>query len=97
MDIKAEVEKIIGQVTKDGDIKEKFAKDPAGTVKGLVGDNVDKETLNKIVEMVKAAIAKGDLDLGAITGKIKEVIGGAAIGSLLGGAKKDDAPKEEGK
>ena len=48
MDIKAEIEKIIAQVTKDGDLKEKFMKDPAGAVKGIVGE-VDKDTLEKIM------------------------------------------------
>lgn len=86
MDIKAEVEKIIAQITKDGNLKEKFMKDPAGAVKGIVGD-VDKDTLNKIIEAVKAAVAKEGVS--GIGDKIKDVVGG-----LLGG-KKDDAKKED--
>ena len=88
MDIKAEIEKIIAQVTKDGDLKEKFMKDPAGAVKGIVGE-VDKDTLDKIIEAVKAAIGKEGVN--GIGEKIKEAIGG-----LLGG-KKDDEKKEEKK
>ncbi|MBQ5340285.1 MAG: hypothetical protein J6Z40_14125 [Oscillospiraceae bacterium] len=86
MDIKAEVEKIIAQITKDGNLKEKFMKDPAGAVKGIVGD-VDKDTLNKIIEAVKAAVAKEGVS--GIGDKLKDVVGG-----LLGG-KKDDAKKED--
>ena len=86
MDIKAEVEKIIAQITKDGNLKEKFMKDPAGAVKGIVGD-VDKDTLNKIIEAVKAAVAKEGVS--GIGDKLKDVVGG-----LLGG-KKDDEKKED--
>ncbi|MBR5362627.1 MAG: hypothetical protein IK134_04820 [Oscillospiraceae bacterium] len=86
MDIKAEVEKIIAQITKDGNLKEKFMKDPAGAVKGIVGE-VDKDTLNKIIEAVKAAVAKEGVS--GIGDKLKDVVGG-----LLGG-KKDDAKKED--
>lgn len=86
MDIKAEVEKIIAQITKDGSLKEKFMKDPAGAVKGIVGE-VDKDTLNKIIEAVKAAVAKEGVS--GIGDKLKDVVGG-----LLGG-KKDDAKKED--
>lgn len=81
MDIKAEIEKIIAQITKDGDLKEKFMKDPAGAVKGVVGD-VDKDTLDKIIEAVKAAIGKEGVS--GIGDKIKDAIGG-----LLGGKKEE--------
>lgn len=86
MDIKAEVEKIIAQITKDGSLKEKFMKDPAGAVKGIVGE-VDKDTLNKIIEAVKAAVAKEGVS--GIGDKLKDVVGG------LLGSKKDDAKKED--
>ena len=86
MDIKAEIEKIIAQITKDSNLKEKFMKDPAGAVKGIVGD-VDKDTLNKIIEAVKAAVAKEGVS--GIGDKLKDVVGG-----LLGG-KKDDEKKDE--
>ena len=88
MDVKAEIEKIIAKVSKDGDLKEKFTKDPSGTVKSLVGDKVDKDTLEKIVASVKAMIGKGNL--GEIGGKLQ-----GALGGLLGG--KDDAKKDDGK
>ena len=77
MDIKAEVEKIVAKATKDGDFKDKLMKDPAGTIKGLVGDKVDKETMDKIVETVKGAIGKGSI------AEIGDTVKGA-LGGLLG-------------
>ena len=86
MDIKAEIEKIIEKIKGDGDLKEKFTNDPAGTVRGLVGDAADNDTVQKIVEAVKAALASGKL--GAIGEKISGVIGG-----LFG--KKEDGDDEK--
>ena len=82
MDIKAEIEKIIAQVTKDGDLKDKFMKDPAGAVKGLVGE-VDKDSLEEIIDAVKAAIG-GKEGVSGLGDKIKDALGG-----ILGG-KKDE-------
>lgn len=77
MDIKAEIEKVVSKVMKDGNIKEKFAKDPTGTVKEIVGDKVDGDTVKQIAETAKGLIGKGDLG---------EKISGA-LGGLLGGKK----------
>ena len=81
MDIKAEIEKIVGKITKDDALKDKFTKDPEGTVRGLVGDKADNDTVKKIVEAIKKALGSGAL------GKITEKIGG-----LFG--KKDDDKKD---
>ena len=86
MDIKAEVEKIIAQITKDGSLKEKFMKDPAATVRGLVGNQADDDTIKKIIDMVKDAIGKGGLS--GIGDKISDVLGG-----IFG--KKDDDKEEK--
>lgn len=83
MDIKAEIEKLVAKVTGDEEIKAKFSQDPVGTVRGFVGDKVDSDTVQKIVEAVKAAIASGKL--GSL---------GDKIGSLLGIKKDDDAAAE---
>lgn len=86
MDFKAEIEKIIDKVKNDDKLKENFTKDPAGTVKSLVGDKVDDDTIKKIIDTVKGALAGGAL--GSIGDKISDAIGG-----LLGG-KKDDKKDE---
>lgn len=98
MDIKAKIEEVVSKITKDGDLKEKFSKDPAGTVKGIVGDKVDKDTLDKIISAVKEMLGK--VDLGSIGEKISSALGGKlpdAVSGLLGGKKDDDKKEEEKK
>ena len=88
MDIKAEIQKIIDKVKNDSSFKDKFMKDPAGTVKGVVGDKADNDTIQKIVDMIKIAIGNADFDLSKIDlGDIGDKISGA-LGGLFG--KKDD-------
>ncbi len=82
MDIKAQIEEIIEKVKSDNSIQEKFKSDPEGTIKGLVGDAADNDTVSKIIEAVKDAIGGGGLE--GIKDKISDVIGG-----IFG--KKDDA------
>jgi len=88
MDIKAEVEKIIKKITGDKDLTDKFKKDPEGTVRGLVGDKADNETVKKLIDAVKKALSSGPLS------GISEKITGA-LGGIFG--KKDDDKKEEKK
>lgn len=73
MDIKAQIESIITKVTGDEQVKEKFNNDPVGTVRGFVGDAADNETVKKIVEAVKAALASGKL--GALGEKVADMLG----------------------
>ncbi len=94
MDIKAEIEKVVAKIAGDGDLKEKFSKDPTGTVKSIVGDKVDKETLDKIIATAKTMIGK--VDLGGIGEKISSALGGKlpdAVTGLFGG-KKDEEEKK---
>lgn len=91
MDIMAEAQKTISQISKDDKIGEKFKKDPVGTVKGIVGDKVDKETMDKIIAAVKSAVAK-EGGISGIADKLQGIVGDklpGGIGDLLGG-KKDD-------
>lgn len=74
MDVKAEIEKLVGTITKDNALKDKFLKDPVATVKGLLGDKVPTDAIDKIVAGVKAKIAgdklKGAADsIGKLFGK----------------------------
>ena len=64
-------------------------KDPAATVRGIVGDQADDDTIKKIIEMVKDAIGKN----GGLSGIGEKITG--VLGSILG--KKDDDAKEEKK
>ena len=55
MDIKEKVGELAAKITGDETMKEKFSKDPMGTVKELVG-NIPPEQLSAITEGVKAKI-----------------------------------------
>ena len=55
MDIKAKIGDLAAKITGDAAMKEKFEKDPAGTVKGLV-DNIPPEQQQAIIEGIKAKI-----------------------------------------
>lgn len=77
MDIKAKIDEIVAKVKGDDAIKNKFLSDPMGTAKSLVGENVDNDTLNQIIDGVKPALASGGIS------EIKDKITGA-IGGLFG-------------
>lgn len=70
MDIKAEIEKVISSITKDGDLKEKFTKDPKGTVEGLLG-KLPEGTVEGIVAGVQAKLD------GAKEGSVADKLGDA--------------------
>lgn len=69
MDIKAKVEELVSKIGGDSALTSKFKKDPAGTVKSLVGDKLPDGALEKIVEGVKAKLNLGSA--GGILDKIK--------------------------
>ena len=61
MDIKEQIEKAVASITKDNDLMEKFKKDPAGALKGILGDKLPDGALDKIVAGVKAKISADKL------------------------------------
>ncbi len=67
MDIKEQFEKLVGSITKDNGLKDKFLKDPVATVKELVGDKVPADATDNIVTGVKAKLT-GDQLKGAVDG-----------------------------
>ncbi len=72
MDIKAKIGELAAKISGDESMKEKFEKDPAGTVKALAG-NIPPEQIQPIVDGIKTKIS---LDkLGGI---------GSGIGGLFG-------------
>ena len=70
MDIKAKIGELAAKITGDEAMKEKFEKDPAGTVKELVG-NIPPEQQQAIIEGVKSKISLDKLggSLGGLFGK----------------------------
>ncbi len=72
MDIKEKIGEIAAKVTGDEKMKEKFSKDPAGTVKELIG-NIPEDQQKAIIEGVKTKINLDKLgglgNLGGMFGK----------------------------
>ncbi len=61
MDIKEKIEAIVAKIKGDKDLLSKFKKNPAEIVKGLVGEEVPADVLEKIVSGVKGRLAAGKL------------------------------------
>ena len=73
MDVKAQIEQLVGSISKDSNLKDQFLKDPAGTVKEKFGDKIPADAVDAIVTGVKAKIS-GD--------KLKDAASG--LGKLFG-------------
>ena len=74
MDIKAVVEKAVASITGDNTKVEAFKKDPAGTVKSVLGAAASNEVVSQVVNAVKAKLAGGSLSgiadkIGGLFGK----------------------------
>ena len=61
MDIKEKIEAIVAKIKGDKDLLSKFKKNPTEIVKGLVGEEVPADVLEKIVSDVKGRLAAGKL------------------------------------
>lgn len=60
MDIKEKIEEIIAKLKGDKNLTKDFKKDPAKTVKGLLGNiDLDEDQIKSIIEAVKAKIGAG--------------------------------------
>ncbi|MGI6160461.1 MAG: hypothetical protein ACOYJD_00315 [Christensenellales bacterium] len=73
MDIKKKIEEIASSVKNDGNLLEKFKKDPAGTIKNLLGVPLPDDQLNALVSGVKAKITAGGVS--DALGKAKGLFG----------------------
>ena len=70
MDIKAKITELVDKLKADSNLAAKFQKDPAATVKSLIGVDLPTDQLEKIVDGVKAKLSVDKL--------------GGALGGLLG-------------
>jgi uncharacterized protein YpuA (DUF1002 family) len=71
MDIKEQITTAVEKITKDDKLQEQFKKEPVKTVEQVLGVDLPDDTVNKIVDGVKAKISvdkAGDL-LGALKKK----------------------------
>ena len=73
--IKEKIEEIVKKLTENKDLLENFKKNPVKTVETLLGIDLPDETIEKIVEGVKAKITLDKLD------DLKDNLGGA-LGAL---------------
>lgn len=72
MDVKQEIEKIVEKIQKDQSLQAQFKKDPAKAVESLVGVELPKDAVEKIVAGVKAKISVNDIQ-GAV-GALKKLL-----------------------
>ena len=71
MDIKAKINELVEKIKSDKNLGAKFAKDPIGTVEGLIGIDLPNDQVQKIVDGIKAKINLDNIGgkLGGLFGK----------------------------
>ena len=74
MNIKEKIEELVGKITSNKNLLSKFEKNPVAVVEELIGIDLPDDTINKLVEGVKAKISlnkAGDVlqSLGGLFGK----------------------------
>ncbi|MGN1148691.1 MAG: hypothetical protein ACI4TB_09730 [Lachnospiraceae bacterium] len=57
MDIKAQISKIVDEITKDQSLMEEFQKNPVKVVEKKLGVDLPDDVVNKVIEGVKAKIS----------------------------------------
>ncbi len=72
MDIRKSIEELIGKITSDQALRDRFAKDPVATVEELLGVQLPEEQINQIVDGIKAKLSLDKLGLDKIGGLFKK-------------------------
>ena len=72
MDIRKSIEELIGKITSDQALRDRFAKDPVATVEELLGVQLSEEQINQIVDGIKAKLSLDKLGLDKIGGLFKK-------------------------
>lgn len=91
MDIKAKIEEIVKKLQSDKTLLSGFQTNPVGTVEKLLGVDLPDDTINKLVEGVKAKLGSDELvsKLDADgDGKLDLDDAKKALGGILGKFKK---------
>ena len=70
MDIKEKVMEIVDKIKSDPKLLDKFEKNPASVIEGLIGIDLPDEQINQVVEAVKAKLTLANL------GKAAGMLGG---------------------
>ena len=74
-ELKAQIEEIVKKLTDNKDLMESFKKEPVKTIEKLLGVDLPDETIEKIVDGVKAKITMDKLD-DLTDGKLGDALGG---------------------
>ena len=71
MNIKEKIEEIVAKLKNDGDLLEKFNKNPVSVIEEYVGIDLPDDQINQLVEGIKAKISLDKLGgmLGGLFGK----------------------------
>lgn len=72
MDIRKSIEELIGKITSDQALRDRFTKDPVATVEELLGVELPEEQINQIVDGIKAKLSLDKLGLDKIGGLFKK-------------------------
>lgn len=56
MDIKEQISKVVGEVSKNPNIKEQFEKEPVKVIEKIVGIDLPDDVVTKIIDGVKAKL-----------------------------------------
>ncbi len=70
MDIKGKIEELVNKIKSDKSLQAKFKSDPVGAVEGLMGVDIPKDQVEKIVEGIQAKLKLDKLG-GALGGLFK--------------------------
>lgn len=65
MDIKAQISKMVEEVSKDPDMKEQFEKEPVKAVEKVLGIDLPDDVVMKIVDGVKAKLTMDNVSKAA--------------------------------
>lgn len=61
-DIKEKIEKLVKKATTDKKFRAKFEKDPVKAVEEVIGIDLPDETINSVIDAVKAKINVNDIN-----------------------------------
>ena len=61
MDIKEKIEEVVKKVTSDKDLIDDFKKNPVKTVEKVAGVDLPDDTVEKVVDAIKAKISVDDV------------------------------------
>lgn len=71
MEIKEKIQELVEMIGKDEDLKAKFKEDPIKAVESILGVDLPDDTIQKIIDGVKAKLTLDDV--GDLLGSLKKL------------------------